>query len=134
MPTMANIVVKKADLTTDVTYTAVQGAGADGESAFWRQTGVGDSPAHYPSFELKSKWNQQKTARRIEGLFKFPHIVLNSNTGLYEIRNVVVFSHSGGVPTAVPLDVMAEAATQYAGLLISTLGIQCHKNGFAPRG
>lgn len=134
MPTMANIVVKAADLTTDKTYTAVQGAGADGEPAFWRLSGVGDSPAHYPQFECKSKWNQQKTARRVEGLFKYPHIALNSDTGLYEIRSVPVFSFSGGVPSNVPLDVMAEVATQFGGLLYSSLMIQCNKNGYAPRG
>lgn len=134
MPTITNLVVKAADLTTDKTYTAVQGAGGDGEPAFWRQTGVGDSPAHYPTLELSSRWNQQKSARRVQGLFKFPHVVLNSTTGLYEIRNVVPWSFSGSVPNAVPIDVMSEAVTQFAGLLYSAHLIQCNKNGYAPRG
>lgn len=134
MPTMANITIKAADTTTDKTYTGTQGAGADGEAALWRLSGVGDSPSHYPTLEVKSKWNTQKTARRIEGLFKYPHIALNSDTGLYEIRNVPVGSYSCSVPMAVPTDVMAEFAAQFAGLLYSTLLQQCNKTGFAPRG
>jgi hypothetical protein len=134
MPAMANITVKAADTTTDKVYSTIQGSGADGEPALWRLPGVGDSPMHHPTLEVKSKWNAQKNARRVEGLFKYPHIALNSDTGLYEVRNVPVGSYSWSTPMAVPVDVMAEAAYQFAGLLFSSLLVQVNKTGFSPRG
>jgi len=48
MPTMGNIVVKKADGTTDITYSSVVPSAGDTSPAIWQSQTVGSAPLHYP--------------------------------------------------------------------------------------
>lgn len=132
MPAMADITVKKNDGTTDVVYYEANPAGSDGIPALWRNSSVGSAPAHYPSLELKSRWNGQKTARRVDFAFMYPQIATDSTTGLVSVVNRAIATGSVAIPTNMPLTDLAEFSAQFGNLMSSTLIKACNKNGFAP--
>jgi len=72
MPQIANITVKAANGTTDVVYTAMTPSSGDTTPAFWRAEGSGASASLRATFQLSSKWNGPKTARRVTGAFQYP--------------------------------------------------------------
>lgn len=72
MPNMANIVVKKADGTTNFTFTALAGAPGDGVFAQWR--GEGSTPALSADLRTKVVWNSKRNARRTEGFVSIPKV------------------------------------------------------------
>lgn len=132
MPSMANIVVKKADGTTDVTYTALQPASGDGVAAVWRNEAAGTSSAVKPTVSMSSRWNGPKTARRIDVSFVYPHTYTDANTGLALVKDKVPVTLSAVVPAAVPDTVVAEAVAQAMNLFDSTLFVDSVKTGYAP--
>ena len=72
MPNLANIVVKKADGTTNYTFTALAGAPGDGVFAQWR--GEGSTPALSADLRTKVVWNSKRNARRTEGFVSIPKV------------------------------------------------------------
>lgn len=132
MPSMANITIKKNDGTTDIVWTAACPSSGDGVPAIWRSETVGTAPAHYPTFELRSRYNGQKTARRMDANFVYPQTATDSTTSLTTVVNRVPIQISAAIPTNVPAAVIAEAISQAANLLASTLVKDSMKAGFAP--
>lgn len=133
MPTMANIVVKAANGTTDVTYTAVAGSAGDKSPAIWRNDAVGTTPAERPLFTIASRDNGTKDARRMDHTYVRP-LFLTDALGR-KVRN-------GGpngfgtllIPqTMTPTDI-AEMVHEYTGLLASALIRAAYKEGMSPRG
>lgn len=132
MPSMANITVKKNDGTTDIVWTGVCPSSGDGVAAIWRSETVGSAPAHYPKFELRSKYNGQRTARRMDVNYVYPQTATDSTTSLTEVVNRIPFQLTAAIPEGVPATVIAEAVSQFANLLASTLMKDSFKAGFAP--
>jgi len=132
MPSMANIVVKKADGVTNVTYTALQPASGDGVAAVWRNEAAGTSSAVKPAVSMSSRWNGPKTARRVDVSFVYPHTYTDANTGLVLVKDKVPVTLSAVVPAAVPDTVVAEAVAQAMNLFVSTLFVDSVKAGYAP--
>lgn len=132
MPTMANITVKKADGTTDVVYTALQGSSGDGVAAVWRNETVGSAAGHKPVVSMASRWNGPRTARRVDASFVYPQIATDTNTGLTSVVNKVPVTISAVVPAAVPDATVAEAIAQAINLFDSTLFVDSFKAGYAP--
>lgn len=79
MSAIANVVVKKTDGTTDVTFTAITGSGADGSPAVWQNTAGTTIRANRPTVQMKAKLNGTKTARRVDFQATFP-VVRTINT------------------------------------------------------
>lgn len=132
MASMANIVVKKADGVTDVTFTALQPSSGDGVSAVWRCESVGAAAGLRPTLTLSSRWNGPRTARRVDAVFQYPQVFTDTATGLSAVRNRTVLNVSGVIPSEMPDSDLAEAINQCFNLFVSTLIKDSFKAGYAP--
>lgn len=131
MPNMANIVIKKADGTTDVTYTAASPAAGDKSPAVWKNASVGTILAARPTFSITLMDNGTKKARRARTTFLWP------KTRTDTAGNVsVVGGASGESSHLIPQDMtsaeIAEYVAQFANLLASALIKQSLNDGYAP--
>lgn len=132
MPTMANITVKKADGTTDITYVAIQPAGGDGLEAVWRVEAIGTIAGNRPRLSLKSKPTADKRARVVDYQLVIPETVTNSTTGVTSVRTKAT-SRGSFITSLDASDVTnVECAAQTANLLKSALIQICLTTGFAP--
>lgn len=132
MPSMANITVKKNDGTTDIVWTAATPSAGDNVPAIWRSETVGSAPAHYPTLELRTRYNGQKTARRADINFVYPQIATDSTTSLVSVVNRLPIQTTAAVPMGMPASDINEAVAQYANLLKDALIQASLKAGFAP--
>lgn len=132
MPALANITVKKADGTTDVIYTANQGASGDKVFARWTNSTVGTTPAERPQFTLKAESNGSGTARRLTASYKWPMVSTDAGG-----NKIVAGGFNGSATFLVPQNqeasVIAEQAAQFCNVLASTLVKASISEGFAPR-
>lgn len=133
MPQMANIVIKKADGTTDVTYTAVAGSAGDGTPAVFRNNTVGTTLAECPTLLIKASSNGARTARRLRGDFSWPTVTTDSGG-----NKSITGRMSGDVNVLVPQNqtpaVIKEQCYQFGNLLASALFKAAMEEGYAPRG
>ncbi|DAD51568.1 TPA_asm: coat protein [ssRNA phage Esthiorhiza.2_49] len=132
MTTAADITVKKADGTTDIIWSLLAGSGGDNAPAVWRSGTAAGTVGQKPTFQVLTKDNGNKTARRIEFSGKFPSVYTNTSTGQTEVRAVIPFSASFAVPTNVAQVDMNEAAAQLLNLLSSVLAKSAVSTGYAP--
>jgi len=132
MPSMADITVKKNDTTTDIVYNAMAPSSGDGVPAIWRNESGGAAAAFKPTLTLSSKYNGPKTARRLNGEYKYPQIATDSTTGLTVVVNTIPISFSVALPVSVPQTAIDEACAQFANLLDSSLIQLALKAGFSP--
>lgn len=132
MAQMADIVVKKADGTTNITYTALQPSSGDGVSATWRAESVSGVSGLRPVLQMSSRWNGARTVRRVELQYNMPEIVTDSITGVSSVRNRFSFSCSFAVPSGMPDTVLAEAVAQGLNLFGAVLVRDSVKLGYAP--
>jgi hypothetical protein len=132
MPTMANITVKKADGTTDITYTALSPSAGDGVPAAWRSESAGSAPGFKPLLSLWSKTNGNRTARRVEYDYSYPQTATDSTTTLTSVINKPIAKGYFVIPNEVPDTVLAEYVAQCTNLLASTLVKDSIKAGYAP--
>lgn len=133
MPQIANIVVKKADGTTDITYTAVSPA-AGPEPAVWKSQTIGTSAGQQPELRCSSKGRVVKgnPYRDIVLTYKYPKSVSNSTTGeitISEGLSVAVQVHANQTMAQADLK---EAAYQIGNLISSTLIKQSIETGYSP--
>lgn len=132
MPSLANITVKKADGTTDVVYTAVQGAAGENPALFRNNT-VGTTAAERPTLLVKAASNGNNTARRVRVDFSWP-IASQDAGGNKVIAGRMTGEASVLVPQNQDLAVIKEQAYQFGNLLGSALVKACFDEGYAPRG
>jgi len=136
MPAMANLVVKKADGTTDITFNQLAAASGDGSRAVWRADS--SAPVGLPvglrqTFSVGSTWNGPKTARRIAFEFAYPYATQDTTTSLYSARDRVVFNQNGATfPAGIPSSVLSEAAAQFSNLMGTQLMKDVMSTGYAP--
>ncbi len=132
MTAAANITVKKADGTTDIVWTLLAASGGDSSPAVWRsETAVG-TLGQRPTFQISSRDNGSKTARRVTMSGAFPSVYTNSTTGQTEVRGTIPFSASFAVPTNITSTDLNEAAAQLCNLIASTLAKSAVSTGYAP--
>lgn len=132
MPELANITVKKADGTTDVTYTAVAGAAGDKTPAVFRNNTVGTTIAERPSLLVSSRDNGPKTGRRVEINFSWPMTTVDAG-GNKQITGRMTGSCSVLIPQNQDATTILEQAYQFGNLIGSTLIKTTFAEGFAPR-
>lgn len=117
MPNMANIVVKKADGTTNFTYTALTASPGDRGFAQWR--GEGATPALCPNLRMKTQWNGPRTARQFDASGNFPYV--QTVSGIEMPVAQFTFRYNGSVPMNVPSAYMADVAACVANAIASQL-------------
>lgn len=132
MAQIANIVVKKADGVTDITFTALQPSSGDGVAAVWRSETVGSAAGHKPTLQMSSRWNGPRTARRVDISFQYPQLYTDSTTGLTAVKNRVPITVSAVIPSDMPDAEVGEAVAQAMNLVDSTLVVDSMKSGYAP--
>lgn len=130
MAQIANVTVKKTDGTTDVTFTAIAGAAADGQPATWQNIAGSTVRANRPMLSMKAKLNGTKQARRVDLSAKFPVVRLQS--GVDTLIGNIPLDFSVPVPEWATDAEVNEAVDQFINLLASS-HIRTHiKSGFAP--
>jgi len=132
MPNMANIVVKKNDNTTDVTYVAKTPAGGDGIPAIWRNESVGNAPAHFPELRLSSRDASNGGKRHMRGTYVYPQIVTNSTTALTQVVDKAEADFNVKFPRGMSQVNIDEFVSQFANLIRAELIKDSNKSGFAP--
>lgn len=130
MPTMANIVVKKADGTTDITWTALTPSAGDGSSARWRSNSVSTVLGFRPTLEVRTRSNGANDGRRLVATGKFP--VIQTVNSVDVISAIVPFEFSILVPQMADSVQVQEAVHQFANLLASGLLKTSAVDGYAP--
>lgn len=131
MPTMADISVKKADETTSITYSQVVASAGDRTSAVWKCTSVGSAPSHNPTLQLASRWNEKKTARRMDAEYAYPQTATASD-GSISVINIIPISMTAAIPQGVPQAIIDEACAQAMNLFASALIKNSLKSGYSP--
>lgn len=115
MPAALNIIVKKADNVTDITYDLLAASGGDSSPAVYRQdTGaVAALPVGLrANLKLWTQWNGPKTARQMKFTFVYPYATLDTTTGLYTAKDRVLIEGICVVPQSIPANIIGEAVTQ----------------------
>lgn len=130
MPSMADITVKKADGTTNVTYNAVVPSAGDSVWAEWVDLTTQAVPAYRAKFRSRSRYNGPRTARRVEYEYSYP--VFATVNG----APVLVGTVAGGGNVVLPQKMAAadlkEASHQMTNLLASALVKSILETGYAP--
>lgn len=132
MPALADIVIKKADGTTNVTYTAIAGAAGDGQPAIFRNNSVGTALNQRPTLLVRATSNGSKTARRVRGDFSWP--IVGVSNGLTQVIGRTPGDFSFLVPQNQDEATIKEQAHQFANLVASAIIKACFEEGYAPRG
>lgn len=130
MATIADLVVKKADNVTNITFTAIAGAAGDKLAALWRSETAATMRANRPTFSLRCYDNGSKTARRSTGQVVFP-IVRTINT-VETLVEKVIFDFSCIVPNSLTDTEIAESVSQSTNLVVAAAIVSSIKSGVAP--
>lgn len=130
MANIANIVVKKTDGTTDVTFTAIAGAASDGVAATWQNIASSTIRQFRSGLSMRAKMNGTKTARRVDIQAVFP-VVRAVNTVDTLIGRIPV-DFSVPVPEWATDAEVNEAIDQSINLLASTFLRTQIKSGLSP--
>lgn len=128
MPNMANIVVKKADGTTNYTFTVLSTAAGDGSFAQWR--GEGTTPALSATLRLKTLWNGKKDQRRTEVTGQYPKV--ETVAGVNVVTSFVPFSFMASMPMNLTTAEANDAAAVIANAIAAALVRESVASGSAP--
>lgn len=126
MASLANIVVKKHDGVTDVTYTGVDPAGGD-QPALWKSQSIGNAQAHQPELRVSSK--RRGTMVDMRGTYRYPQIATNSTTGVTSVQRYMSGSLSASYDAAMASTDVNEAVAQFLNLAASALMKEMFRTG-----
>lgn len=132
MPNMADITVKKADGTTDVTYVALSPSAGDKTPAQWRVEALGTVPGNRPQFQVSSKYSADRQARIVEGKLLYPETFTDSTTGIVATRLRETFQFTSIIRQDAADATTSEMVAQAANLIKSALIQSVLKTGFSP--
>jgi hypothetical protein len=133
MPNMASITVKDVDGTTDRVFTSLNPAGADGSPAVWRWDDSTKLPGERVRFEVSTRWNAQRTARKATYFFDYPITRATAVAGVNEVIGRI--QNRGGdwiYPQTASDTQVAQAAKLMSNLLNSALVQSVLATGYAP--
>lgn len=131
MPTMAAITAKDA-ANVDVIFNVVTAAQGDGTPAIWSATAISGTAIGRPVFSIISRWNANKTARKVEPKLVVPYTVTDPASSLLKVVANVEFSRGGmTAPITVPDTFKADATAMWTSLNSSALVKECFNSGYA---
>jgi hypothetical protein len=132
MPQMADIIVKKADGTTNITFSALTPSSGDKVPAQWRSETAGAAAGLRPTFQMESQWNGPRTARRVNISGQYPYTLTDTTTSSTSVVARMPFQATYTIPVSIPDVVVAEFVAQITNLVASTLAQSSIKIGYAP--
>lgn len=130
MPDMANITIKKADGTTDITYGKVQPSAGDDSPAVWRGT-VSGIAGFNAELRYIARPSKDRGVRRSELQFSFPHTVVGTD-GVTRVTDTTRISCTVLTPQKVLMTDTNESVAQGLNLLASALIKASAQSGYAP--
>lgn len=130
MANIADITVKKADGTTNITYSAIQGAAGDANPARWRSDTAHAVRAFRDVLSMVAKPNGPATARRANLTFSGP--VVRAVNGVDTLVGTIPGELSVLIPNNLTDTEVAEKVEQMLNLLASPAVRAAIKAGFAP--
>lgn len=130
MPQMANITIKKADGTTDVTYNGLVASSGDNNPARWRNDSVGGAVGHRPVASMLTRNNGNNTGRSVTTRFQYR--VVRTVNGAPVLVGTIPFELHGTVGDVFTQAEIDEAVAQAMNFFDSTLHVDACKSGFAP--
>lgn len=130
MANIADLVIKKADGTTNITFTAVAGSAGDKLPAAWRSETAATYRSNRPVFTMVTQDNGQKTARRANLKVVFP--VVRTVSGVETVSDKVLLDASVLVPNALTDAEISEAVSQALNLLGAAAVVSAIKAGISP--
>lgn len=131
MPAMANIVVKKADGTTNVTYAAQRASAGDNLPAEWRLDDAALPRSFRPRFQLVAG-ESGRDFRRVRTKLDFP--VVRTINGVATVVGTPVGNADVRVFQGLTAAEINEFVEQYANLIRAALTVACMKDGYGPTG
>lgn len=115
---ITNLTVKKADGTTDITYTGVSPSSGDGVPAIWKSQTVGNALSHQPELRISARNGGKGGVNRVFRLtFQYPETATNSTTGLTYVVRALPIAMDVPIPKDMPTATVSEALKQFANLL-----------------
>lgn len=130
MPQAADIIVKKNDGATNITYTSVSPASGS-NPAVWKSQSVGTAMAHQPELRLVSKDANKGLKRNLHGTYKYPQISTNTTTGVTSVVSAVSASVDFNFDKTMAQSDLNEAAAQFGNLMAAALIQACLKAGYS---
>ncbi|DAD50685.1 coat protein [ssRNA phage SRR6960799_21] len=131
MAQIADILIKKADGTTDITYSAICPSSGDGVPAVWRSETVGSAMAHRPEIRLAAKDGQNGAKRVFRATYVYPQIATNTTTGVTSVVDRVMASFDLTFPKGMAQVDVNEAVTQFCNLVASGQFKNALKSGYS---
>lgn len=133
MPAIADITIKKNDGTTDIVYAAKVPSSGDNTAALFRSDANAAPYAGLkPELSVTSKWNGDKTVRRVSMIGKYNSYATDSTTTISSKIGSVTMDVTLAIPQSIPQADIDEGVSQLTNLITSTLIRSCLKAGFAP--
>lgn len=130
MPSITNLTISK--VTGSDVFTAVQGAGPDGTLALWQFQSTLVTRDQYCYFTLLSRFNADRTARKVQAAFRSPIL---RDTAVSGVQEIIGFCDSR-IETTIPLFAGSSMVADHHKRLASFVGdsnIQTALNtGYAP--
>lgn len=119
MPSMADLVVKKNDGTTNITWTAIQRSSGDSSPAIWREQTLTTMRGGQPTLQLWAKWSgNARDARRSEVRAVYPYVVSDGSfsPALQSVKAQIIYGSYLIVPEVIPTAYADEAIAQVLNL------------------
>jgi hypothetical protein len=132
MTAIANLVIKKFDNTTSITWTALKGAGGDADPAVWRSDTATGYVGQKPTFSMSTKSNADGSVRRSDFRGVFPSTYTDTTTSVTAKLANVIFSATISVPQGMPLVDQQEAVAQIFHAIADPATILSAVAGYAP--
>lgn len=117
MAAIANLVVKKNDGVTDITWTGDSGSAGDRIPARYSSKSVSAIPAFQPKLAVQTEGNGDGAVRRVKINMIYPYTVTDSTTNQTSEVSRCVFRGEWSIPQDVPQTTVDEFASQLANLL-----------------
>lgn len=130
MPQMADISVKKADGTTNVTYTALTPSAGDTVAARWRENTQAAVVGNRPAAMQFARMNGTGRARVVTTRVRFP--IVRSEGGVTTLIGILPMELSGTISDSFSQSEIDEAVAQSINLFSSTLIRSGYTTGYAP--
>lgn len=128
MAAIANITVKKNDGTTDIVYTAKNGAAGDGFPALWNADTSASIRGNRTSLQMTSQFNGPRTARRVRLAMNMASLATVS--GVETRVSTVPAEASFTLPLNADDAVLNECVSQFINALVALKNDI--KTGFSP--
>ncbi len=131
MPAIADIVVKKNDNTTNITYSGVVPSSGDGVPAIWKSQSVGSAVGFQPELRVSAKPAQNGQYREHRASFFYPQLKTDTTTGVISVHRKLMGTASWMTPVDMAATDVAEASAQFANLIASTLVRSLINSGYS---